>query len=108
MIIWRYRVPVSDGAGGTAIRRAYGFPVTVTVPGVGDVRAVYQFQGGEDGQRCAVVHHPSGRVIAPVTDAHTGWPQERAQQAVDERLRKIPFPADVWRAETLNHIGAVV
>lgn len=104
MIIWQYRYP-TDGP----TRLAYGTPVEVAVGGR-RIRAVYRFQGGDNDQQCAVVHHASGRILAPVKDTHTGYPEERAQQAVDERLGG-KTPDRIWRvidaAETLNFVGAV-
>ena len=51
-MIWKYKAPTSDGAHWFC----FGCPVTVRIPGVGELRAVYQFQGGEGGQQCAVVN----------------------------------------------------
>lgn len=109
MMIWQYLIPTADGD----VRNAYGCPVTVQVPGVGEVTAIYQFQGGEGDQQCAVVHLASGRSMAPVHDHHTGYPQQRAQAAVDERFRRIAFPSDAWHrateaCETLNTLPSVV
>ena len=74
MTVWSYRTPTG---------RAYGCPVTVSLPGWGWIQVAYQFQGG--GQGCAVVDVTSGQVIAPVFDRHEGYPQQRAQAAVDEQ-----------------------
>lgn len=79
-MIWSYLIPSHDRA---SYKRAYGCPVTVAVGGK-RYELVYQFPGG--GQKCAVVHWPTGAVVAFIEDAHVGAPQERAQQAVDGRL----------------------
>jgi len=108
-MIWKYKAPTSDGAHWFC----FGCPVTVRIPGVGELRAVYQFQGGEGGQQCAVVNLRSGRVIAPVYDHHKGYPEQRAQAAIDERFARIDDPATAWaracdKAETINTLPSVV
>jgi len=89
-VIWMYRYPTDTDT----TRCAYGYPVTVFCAGR-ELRAVYQFQGGKGDQQCAVVHLDSGRVIARVYDRHTGYPQQRAQAAVDERVAGKD-PGRVW------------
>lgn len=80
MIIWRYDVPTETG-----LTEAYGCPIDIYVGGR-LIRAVYQFQGG--GQVCAVVHWQSGQIIARIGLSDTGYPQQRAQSAVNARLHR--------------------
>jgi len=105
MMIWQYRYPTNGPT-----RLAFGVPVDVFVLGR-QIRAVYQFQGGDNDQVCAVVHHASGRIMARVYDHHTGYPQQRAQAALDEKTAGKD-PATVWKvidaAMVLNPVGSVV
>lgn len=92
------------------ISRFYGCPVSVYIAELGErVTVAYQFEAPT--QRCAVVHVPTGRVIAPVLDHHAGYPQERAQAAVDERMAAVKpgaFTAAVKAAPILNAKPRVV
>lgn len=103
MIVWKYRTPTSDGPP----RIAYGTPVTVYVPGLGEVQAVYQF--GAPGQPCAVVEHRTGRIITLVGDYHSGAPQERARQAVREvPPRRLAAGFTEGAAPVINGLPGVV
>lgn len=106
MMIWQYLIPTAN----SGVREAYGCPVDVSVAGR-QLRAVYQFQGGDGGQKCAVVHLASGRIMAYCKDRHTGYPQQRAQAAVDEAMKNRQ-PSAVWSvidaAEVLNTLPSVV
>jgi len=105
-MIWMYRYPTKADT----TRCAFGYPVTVHCAGR-EIRAVYQFQGGEGDQQCAVVHLESGRVIARVYDHHKGYPQQRAQAAVDEKTAGKD-PGVVWAtissAKRVNYAASVV
>lgn len=109
MMIWKYKAQWLRGQ----FRDCYGCPVTISVPGVGMVRAVYQFQGAFEDQDCAVVDLPSGRVIAEVHDRHKGYPGQRAQAAVDEEMARFDDPWAAWHSamdglRTVNTVPAVV
>lgn len=96
-MIWKYLVPTANGT----LRECYGCPVDVFVPGLGRTTVVYQFQGGDGGQRCAAVHFASGRAIAWIEEHHTGYPQDRAQAAVNERFEGMG--AKFARQENQDH-----
>lgn len=101
-VIWEYNIPTPAGP-----RRAFGCPVRVHLQDVGYVQVAYQFPGG--GQRCAVVHQPSGRVLAWVTSRHQGHPQQIAQQAVtDGPICAADVWADLQKQDTLNIVPKVV
>jgi len=51
---------------------------------------VYQFQGGKGGQQCAVVDLASGQALAWIEERHTGYPEQRAQAAINERMARVP------------------
>lgn len=109
MMIWMYRAQGLRGE----LRTAYGCPVTVGVRGVGTVRLVYQFQGAFEDQECAVVDLPTGRVVAEVYDHHTGYPEQRAQAAVDEAMARFADPWAAWNnaldgLPTVNTLPSVV
>ena len=80
-MIWKYKIVTADPDGQD--RYGYGCPVTVRIAGQ-QLQIVYQFPGS--GQRCAAVHWQSGAVIAEIFERHKGYPQERAQAAIRDRL----------------------
>lgn len=85
-MILEYLAPGYDDRGIYCETLAYGTLVDVHLYGKRE-RVVYQFPGG--GQVEAVVHLASGRVIAHIDDS-CGWGiQERAQTALNRRLRDI-------------------
>lgn len=92
MMIWKYKAQRLCGQ----YRDCYGCPVTIRVPGVGTIQAVYQFQGAFEDQDCAVVDLPSGRIIAEVHDRHKGYPEQRAQAAIDEEMARFDDPWAAW------------
>ena len=100
-MIWAY--DSADPATGE-ISRFFGCPVRVYIKDLGEhVAVAYQFAAPT--QACAVVHVPSGRVIAPILEHHVGYPQERAQAAVDERMSKVKpgaFAAAIKKAPIIN------
>lgn len=86
-MILEYKVPrVDPSSGEYSVGVAYGVPVEVFVLGKRQ-RVIYQLPGA--GQVCAVVHLASGQVLAYVTDEHTGYPETKAQTAVNERLQHL-------------------
>ena len=105
-MIWRYRVPTAGGS----TRYAYGIPAEVACYGK-RMRLVYQLQGAETDQGCAVVHFPSGVILAFVREEHVrGSIPEQAQAAMDARLRHVPEEV-FWRrlgeAKTINVVPEV-
>lgn len=109
-MILEYLVPVwADGCPyPREPAKRYGCPVEVFVLGR-RMRVIYQFPGG--GQPCAVVHLESGRIMAHVRDDHAGYPQEKAQTALNERLREVTperFELTVLQAPVLNRSAKLV
>lgn len=100
-MILEYKVPqVNPLTGEYTEVRAYGCPVEVFVFGHRQ-RVLYQFPGA--GQECAVVHQPSGQILAVITDEQEGYPQEKAQTALNDRLRGYD-----WRAVESAYSRATV
>lgn len=98
-LIWEYRVPAVWGS-----VPAYGVPVTVWIPGRGRQQVVYRFQDGDQPAQVDVFR--TGFRLAVIRPHHTGYPQQRAQQAVDEAdLRLLCRALD---EETLNIVPKVV